>query len=431
MKLSSWGRLSSEEYAVGQLGREVPASVPNAGSTQSLVYGMGRSYGDACLNPGGFTWLSRHLDRFISFDAENGVLTCEAGVTLGQIQTLFAPRGWMLQVTPGTQYVSVGGAIANDVHGKNHHSAGCFGNHVMAFVLERTDGQVLTCSPSEHSGLYRATIGGLGLTGIVRQATLQLRRTHSPWLDTETLPYTSLSQFFALSDESEEDWEYTVSWIDCSKAHATRGIFIRANHADSDGTPRNASGRLRVPFSPPFSLVNRYSLAAFNQAYFANQCRQAGQRKEHYSRYFYPLDGILDWNKFYGRRGFYQYQLVVPRQDGEPVVTSLLKEIASSGMGSFLSVLKTFGDRPSPGMLSFPMPGVTLALDFPNRGERLESLFQRLDKIVLEAGGRLYPAKDARMSQSMFNQNYPDLAEFIQFRDPGMSSAMSRRLLGS
>lgn len=432
LKLSSWGRLSREDYHVKALSRRAAnrqATKPIKGET-NIVYGMGRSYGDVCLNPGGNVYLSRGLDRLCSFDDTSGELVCEAGVLLKDIQTLFAPRGWMLPVTPGTQYVTVGGAVANDVHGKNHHSYGCFSNHINWIKLARTEGGDFVCSPTEKSGWFNATTAGLGLTGVIKEISFNLRRVSSCWLDTETLAYTSLEEFIQISKDSEEGWEYTVSWIDCNSRKHKRGIFIRANHSQTriQSTPKKS--HLRMPLVPPVSLVNRMTLSAFNHLYFFSQKQKSGTGRSHYQPYFYPLDGILDWNRMYGPKGFYQYQLVVPYESALPAIEAILNEIAYSGQGSFLSVLKTFGEMPSPGLLSFPMEGLTLALDFPNRGKDTFQLFQRIDAIVAESGGRLYPAKDARMPEELFSQGYPRLAEFLPYRDPGLSSGLSKRLMG-
>ncbi|MEX2335310.1 MAG: FAD-binding protein, partial [Pseudohongiella sp.] len=247
---------------------------------------------------------------------------------------------------------------------------------------------------------------------------------------------------FALADASETDWEHTVSWIDCLTGPQTRGIFLRANHAseqDIDALPyylpdSNKVHRrtgINMPLTPPVSLVNRLSLRPFNAAYYAMNAGKAGAGVAHYENFFYPLDKIQNWNRMYGRRGFYQYQCVVPRATAQPVIADMLAVIAAAGEGSFLAVLKTFADRPAAGLLSFPMAGATLALDFPNKGAATERLFARLDAVVSQAGGRLYAAKDARMSASMFAAGYPALTQFSAFRDPGISSAMSRRLLGS
>jgi FAD/FMN-containing dehydrogenase len=399
-------------------------------SAPGLAYGMGRSYGDVCLNPDGLLWLTTGLDRFIAFDAQSGRLRCEAGVLLKDIQQLLIPRGWMLPVTPGTQFVTVGGAIANDIHGKNHHAAGSFGDHVQRIVLARTDGTVITCGPDLQPQWFAATVGGMGLTGVITEADIQLRKVAGPWLTVETLPYENLDQFFQLADDSEARWEHTVSWIDCLAASG-RGIFMRANSVAVDRPLPKTAHKRSVPFVPPVSLINAYSLRPFNTLYFNLKKRQAGHSIQHYQPFFYPLDNLLQWNRIYGPQGFFQYQSVVPRAQGTDAVAAMLREISRSGEGSFLAVLKTFGERQAPGMMSFPQPGVTLALDFPNKNAQTHRLFERLDAIVREAGGRIYMAKDARMPRDLFESGYPRLPEFLNFRDPGISSALSRRLIGT
>ena len=432
MNVSSWGRLSAEPHHVLPLNGMGQAPPPEAGQSV-LPYGMGRSYGDVCLNPGGALWLTQGADHWLDFDAETGQLTCQAGALLADIQHLLAPRGWMLPVTPGTEFVTVGGAIANDVHGKNHHVAGSFGNHVRSLTLQRTDGRTIICGPDHAADWFRATVGGLGLTGLITQATLQLRRVAGPWLATETIAFETLERFYALAADSEADWEYTVSWIDCLDKRG-RGVFLRANHCAADAqVPEHAPGKrpLAMPVTPPLSLVNAASLRAFNTLYYHVNRLRAGSAVSHYRPFFYPLDGIAHWNRMYGPRGFYQYQCVVPFEGGEQAIAALLAQIAGSGQGSFLAVLKTFGKRPSPGLLSFPKPGITLALDFPNLGNKTLHLFSQLDAIVSTAGGRIYPAKDARMPAPLFQSGYPHWEEIIPYRDPGFSSAMSRRLMGS
>jgi FAD/FMN-containing dehydrogenase len=400
-------------------------------SHPGLAFGMGRSYGDVCLNPGGTLWVTTGLDHFLGFDELTGRLMCEPGVLLRDIQNLVIPRGWILPVTPGTQMVTVGGAIANDVHGKNHHMLGTFGDHIVRLKLLRTDGEIIECSPLLRSEWFAATLGGLGLTGIITEVEIQLRKVPGSWLQTETLPYTNLDEFFGLSDDSEFGWEHTVSWVDCIAGPGCRGIFMRANPTDVGAQPDSNQRQKKIPFVPPFSLVNRLTLHPFNTAYYHFKKWRAGLRFAHYESFFYPLDQLLDWNRMYGPNGFFQYQSVVPREIGRDAVQAMLGEIARSGDGSFLAVLKTFGNRQSSGMLSFPQPGVTLALDFPNHGERTHKLFNRLDAIVREAGGRVYLAKDARVPRELFEAGYPRLNEFLKFRDPGISSGLSRRLMGS
>lgn len=429
--VSSWGRLFNYSHKVIPLSDADGAKdlIKLEGSELGLPYGMGRSYGDVGLNPNGLLWLTSNLNHFIAFDQTTGLLKCEVGVLLRDIQRLFIPRGWMLPVTPGTQMVTVGGAIANDIHGKNHHALGSFGDHVRHLKVVRTDGQIIECGPSLLPEWFAATVGGLGLTGVIIEAQIQLKRVSGPWLDTETIPFTNLTEFFNLADSSERDWEHTVSWIDCLSGDG-KGIFMRANPSASK-EPSPIKGNRRMPFTPPISLVNSLSLKPFNFAYYNLKKYNAGKNIVHYEPFFYPLDKLLEWNRMYGPKGFFQYQSVIPRDVGHDATKAMLHEIERANEGSFLAVLKTFGNQEPLGMLSFPQPGVTLALDFPNHGDRTLKLFERLDAIVKEAKGRIYPAKDARMSKEIFEAGYPKLKEFQQYRDPKISSSLSRRLMGS
>lgn len=428
--LSAWNRLERPLHIVHPITDPRQAAGTLARHHPGIAYGMGRSYGDACLNPGGHAWLTGGLDHLVAFDAATGILQCESGALLRDILRMAIPRGWALPVVPGTQLVTVGGAIANDVHGKNHHRFGSFGDHVLGLRLQRTDGEVIDCGPDRQADWFAATVGGLGLTGLIVEATLQLRRVPGPWLDTETVAFDDLAGFFALSQASADAWEYTVAWIDCIGRHAGRGLFLRANHvaATRDAAPAPARQR-RFPFEPPLSLVNRVTLRGFNAAYFHRHRLAAGRRLAPMEAYFHPLDAIGDWNRMYGPHGFYQYQCVVPPAAAADGVREMLREIAQAGQGSFLAVLKQFGERSSAGMLGFPRPGTTLALDFPNLGGPTRALLARLDAIVGAAGGGLYPAKDARMPRSLFERAQPRLAEFRRHRDPGTCSGLSRRLI--
>ncbi len=433
--VTSWGRLSNFEHEVHALSDRSRVAGQLKAVGPGLAYGMGRSYGDVCLNPDGVLWNTTALDKFIGFDTDSGRLCCEAGVLLKDIQQLCLPRGWMLPVVPGTQLVTVGGAIANDVHGKNHHVAGSFGDHVQHITLARTDGSLHRYAPGDAG--FAATVGGLGLTGVITEAEIQLRRVDGPWLNVETLAYRDLQEFFVMADASEAEWEHTVSWIDCVNT-AGRGIFMRANPLSQAAqvhlSKPSAKKAMSVPFVPSVSLINSLSLRAFNALYYASKQANAtlnSQTVQHYEAFFHPLDNLLHWNRVYGPKGFYQYQCVLPRATGELAVQAMLKQIAKAGQGSFLAVLKTFGQRESVGMLSFAQPGVTLALDFPNHDQKTLKLFESLDVILQEAGGRLYAAKDARMPRALFEAGYPRLNEFLPHRDPGISSALSRRLMGS
>lgn len=431
-EFSSWGRFP---VAYGQ--RNLPvagrlAPLPDF-SGSALPRGNGRSYGDSCLNAGGSLLTTRALDHFISFDPSTGVLEAEAGVTLAEVISLALPHGWFLPVTPGTRWVTLGGAIGNDVHGKNHHVAGSFGHHVRSIELLRSDGSREHLAAGTGSERLRATIGGLGLTGLITRCEIQLRRVPGPWLDTETVRFGSLDEFFALSAESASTHEYTVAWIDClaKGSRLGRGHFIRSDHAPGDPLAPVPGGRQRLSFpaTPPVSLVNRLTLRPFNTAYYWRQLALRQRRQQHYQGYFYPLDGIGNWNRMYGPRGFLQHQCVLPPSCAKDATASLLRAISDSGNGSFLAVLKEFGDISASGLLSFPRPGTTLALDFPNTGPSVFRLLSRLDDIVTEAGGTLYPAKDARMAPKLFRQGYGHaLSAFESHMDPRFSSDFWRRM---
>ena len=413
--IESWGRYPVPNHLAERpvVWRSDPLPVS---ATSLLPFGRGRSYGDCCLNEGGTLLTTRTLDRFISFDTTTGVLRCEAGVSLGEILALIVPRGWFLPVVPGTSHVSVGGAIANDIHGKNHHRVGTFGRHVRRLELLRSDGRV-ECGPGDP--LFAATVAGLGLTGLITWAELQLRAVPGARVRVETIPFGTLDEFFALAGESDARFEYTVAWMDCL-SRAGRGVFFRGDHAEGDAAP--TSSRLSVPFEFPSLALNPLTVRAFNAVY---ALKRRSTRVVDADPFFFPLDAVAGWNRIYGRRGFFQFQCAVP---GRAAIAELIDAVARSGMGSFLSVLKSFGDLPSPGMLSFPRPGPTLTLDFANRGPETLSLLDRLEAIVAAAGGALYPAKDARMSRATFARSYPRRTEFEAFRDPLFSSSLWRRV---
>lgn len=396
-----------------------------------LPYGNGRSYGDVCLTQG-LLLHTRGLDHFIEFDRYTGRLRCEAGLLLGEVLKLVVAQGWFLPVTPGTQWATLGGALANDVHGKNHHLAGNFGHHVRAFELVRSDGRY-RCSSKENSDLFYATIGGLGLTGLITWIELQLRPISNPYLVGESVRFANLQEFFQLSQSSDRDYEYTVAWLDCAAQgkRLGRGLLMRANHApaylEHTPTPPRTWG-VSVPYTPPFSLINSLSLRAFNQVYYHKQWADCAATCWHYQPFFYPLDGIANWNRLYGRRGFVQYQCVLPPVVAADALREQLQQIARSGLGSFLAVLKLFGEKPSVGLLSFPRAGATLALDFPLQGNKTFALLNNLDAITRQAGGAVYPAKDARMSAANFQAYYPQWTQLEHWRDPAINSHFWQRV---
>ena len=443
----SWGRVVRAPHRVARPSGRAEAAAALAalppGETL-LACGMGRSYGDSGLNPGHCLIDMRGVDRFIAFDPDTGILECEAGVTLADILRLLdrrnePGRSWFLPVTPGTKFVTIGGAIANDVHGKNHHGAGCFGNHVLSLELLRSDGTVRRCAPDGNAELFAATIGGLGLTGLILSARLQLKPVPGPWLESEDIRYTDLNAFHDLAEESVADWEYTVAWIDCLArgSQLGRGIFTRSRHT-ADGPAGGSAKANGAAFEPRFSMpaelpnvaLNHLSISAFNALYWRKAPPRPARRVLPWDPVFYPLDAIGQWNRMYGRRGFYQYQCAIPKATARDAVRELMRTIAAAGEASFLAVLKTLGDRASPGMMSFPMPGATLALDLPNNGPRTHDLLNRLERITGEAGGRVYPAKDGAVSSGAFRRGYPRLGEFARHIDPRFSSGFWRRVDG-
>jgi len=427
-RYQSWGRYPKAAHRsvtkiywrdelVDALRRAEPASL--------LPYGMGRSYGDCCLNSGRDLLDCTALNRILDYDWETGRICVEGGITLGDLLKVIVPRGWFLPVTPGTKFVTVGGAIANDVHGKNHHRAGTFGCHVKQITLYRSDNDPVVCSPAVNSDLFQATIAGLGLTGVIGSAEIQLKRIGGNAIDVETLAFRNLDHFVELSAASDQNHEYTVAWVDCLSGTETRGIFFRGNHAEKNVSYRSI--KTKIPFPFPEFVLSRPALELFNRAYFTLKARNPGFAIVHYDPFFYPLDSVQNWNLLYGRRGFVQYQCVLPPGDIS-AVKKIIAAVSKSGEACFLAVLKALGEIQSPGLLAFPRPGLTLTADLPMRGNRTLALLASLDELVLANGGRLYPAKDARMSSAMFTAGFPNWTRLVPYIDPKISSSCWRRV---
>ncbi|WP_292326982.1 FAD-binding oxidoreductase [Mesorhizobium sp.] len=384
-----------------------------------LGYGNGRSYGDTCQNQAGSVVDMRPLNRVRAFNAGTGVLEADAGVLLRDIISHAAPYGFFPAVVPGTQFVTLGGAIANDIHGKNHHRRGTFGCHVESLTLLRSDGNTCRCSDTDNARLFRATIGGMGLTGLILSASIRLMRVPSLDVVETVTPFGDLGQFFELAEAADQANEYAVAWIDqLAGGHGRgRGLLFAGNHAEHGShTASRANARLSVPLQPPFNVLNRPFLTAFNAAYRWKKGRSPAPRQVGYQGFFFPLDGVGDWNRLYGPKGLFQHQCVVPEE------AALLEAARRAGQGSFLTVLKRFGKVRSPALLSFPRPGYTLTLDFPNRGERTLELLSELDRITVEAGGAVNPYKDARMGAETFAASFPDWRRLEALRDPAFMS---------
>ena len=395
-----------------------------------IARGNGRCYGDASLGENIFS--TKRLNKFIGFDKIEGVLECEAGVLLSDILEISVPQGYFLNVTPGTKFVSVGGAIASDVHGKNHHSEGCFSEYVLEFKLMKENAEVITCSREENTEDFWATVGGMGLTGIILSAKIKLKNIATAYIRQESIKADNLDEIFQLFEESE-GWLYNVAWIDCLQKgeNIGRSILMRGYHALREELPpklhKNPLKNPRkimptIPFYFPSWVLNSFTIKIFNWLYYNKQTKKSVEGFVHYEPFFYPLDVINEWNKIYGKKGFIQYQMVIPKEKGKEGMRKILETIADSGNGSFLAVLKLFGKNNPKAYNSFPMEGYTLALDF-KVNDKLKYLVEELDKIVEEFGGRIYLTKD-----SMSN---PKLTNYLRNVDsPKFVSLQRKRILG-
>ena len=434
MKLHSWGRypVTESRLHVPRSRVAIDALLRDAAPDQSamIARGLGRSYGDSALADD--VVQMQALDNLLHFDESTGHLRCAAGVSLATLLQVFLPRGWMLPVVPGTRFVTVGGAIASDVHGKNHHGAGTFGDHVCSLSLLQASGEVIECSPTLHGDLFNATCGGMGLTGIIVDATLALRRVPGSAILQQTVRAANLPEVFARFEE-HADASYSVAWLDClARGDALgRSLLYLAEHAEDGRYQAPRSGALSVPCNAPAFLLNRYSMGAFNALYYQRRVDPQARQRIEADNYFFPLDGIAHWNRLYGAKGFVQYQCVIPQDAALSGITRLLSATSAAGKGSFLSVLKKFGPA-NAHWLSFPMQGYTLAMDFKFERSLLPFL-DELDRIVLDHGGRLYLAKDARMSAETFRRSYPRWEDFQALRlasgaDRLFNSRQSQRL---
>jgi FAD/FMN-containing dehydrogenase len=433
-QFESWGRYPKYNAKVIPLNWQGDFPAALAGSHDSaLPVGLGRSYGDVCLLKDGTLLQTTGMNRLIDFDPETGILTAEAGISLAQILDFAVPRGFFLPVTPGTKYVTLGGAIANDIHGKNHEVAGSFGCHVPCFELVRSDGTRRLCSRTENPDWYAATIGGMGLTGLITWAQLRLRPIVSRGIDYEGIQFHGIDEFLDLKHQYSQA-EYSVSWLDCVSTgkNFARGIFMLGDHAKVPGELKpSPEPRLVFPFDAPAFALNRISVSLFNTVFFHKQGKAHVKAVHDYEPFFYPLDAVLHWNRMYGKRGLVQFQYAIPWEHAKEGTIAILQTIANSGLASFLAVLKAFGDIPSLGMMSFPLAGIMFALDFPIKPGITFPLLQRLGDMTLDYGGRLYPAKDAAMTPAQFQTFYPEWQRFARFRDPMLTSSFWERVTDS
>lgn len=421
----SWGRV------VRTRRETAPLSELKTGSEGSLLpFGNGRSYGDTCHNDQGrlITMLPGAAIR--AFDPETGVLTADAGVLLSDILATTMPHGFFLEVTPGTAQVTLGGAIANDVHGKNHHRRGTFGRSVVSMTVLTSDGRRVSCSPAGNQPLFAATIGGMGLTGVIEAASIRLMKVPSANVWQRAFRFSSIDGYFDAIDAIDNAHEYSVAWIDqlARGARLGRGVLMAGDHAEDGGTARAPRPpRLAVPFAPPVNLLNRFTLKAFNGLYYGRAPKTPSTAIVPWASYFHPLDAISGWNRLYGPRGLFQHQSVYPAASGRETTIRLIECAQAHGAASFLTVLKRFGEVPSPALVSFPRPGFTLTLDFANSGKPTLTMLNALDDIVLAAGGALNPYKDQRMSPEMFAASFANWRDLEAMRDPALMSDFWRR----
>ncbi len=442
-QLSGWGQYPIQMcdlYRPQNL-EELQEIVRSAPQADLISRGKGRSYGDAALNQARGVILQSGLDPALNLDAESGILECGASASLADILDCAVPRGFFLPITPGTKHISVGGAIAADVHGKNHHRDGTISSQLLDFRILTGTGAILTCSRQDNSDLFWATLGGMGLTGAVLAARLQLRKTETAFVKTHTERCRDLDDALERIDSGDGDYEYAVAWIDCLARGRSlgRSVLLRANPALLRDLPAriqsnpHANARLlslNMPFHWPSAVLNRFTMRLFNAAFF--RAHRGKHAISHCNRYFYPLDRVGHWNRIYGRRGVLQYQIVLPRESARQGLTEILERTTAAGHGSFMAVLKSTGPA-NAAPLSFPIEGVSLALDFPNTGSDLLALLKALDHTVVNHGGRVYLAKDSTLGPEDFRAMYPRLGEFRAVKekyDPKtrFSSSQARRL---
>jgi len=433
--VSNWGNYPVVKAQIKEFSNSSEANNRIQEVKNCVVRGAGLSYGDASLSTNIIS--TTHFNQIIQFDEQNGVIVAESGVTLDQVLQVIVPKGWFLPVTPGTKFITVGGAVAGDVHGKNHHSEGSFCHYVSHLQLLMADGSQVMCTPQQNAALFDLVCGGLGHAALILTVTFSLKSIKTSFIRQRNVIINNLDEMLT-NLQNFNSSTYSVSWIDClaTGKNLGRGVLMLGEHATPDEVQTSsklkvhAAPKLSAPFFFPGFLLNSFSVKSFNFLYFNKFKMGAAQTVVHYDPYFYPLDFVSNWNKLYGKRGFLQYQFVIPFRDAAAGLRVILDKISKSGLASFLAVLKSLG--PGNHLLSFPLPGFTLALDFPV-SDKIFPLLDELDQIVVDLGGRIYLVKDARMHPEIFQKGYPNAGKFkdqVTRFDPQhkFSSTLSKRL---
>ncbi len=430
MSFMSWGMYPKIKKTVFKFDKKERLKEIINEHDELIPYGNGRSYGDSALSPHIINM--RPKDYFIDFDGESGLLHVQAGVLLSEILESFVPRGWFLKVTPGTKLITIGGAIASDIHGKNHHVGGCFSECLQEFTIMLAEGEVVTCSKETTPELFKATCGGMGLTGVIIDAKIYLKKINSRYIDQTTIKTKNLKETFEAFEEYKA-LPYSVAWIDClakgdqiGKCLLMVGVF-----RDDLKLDYKKKKQLSIPFNFPSFALNNWSVRAFNWLYYGKVKERVSKQKVDIDTFFYPLDAIGHWNRIYGKNGFTQYQFILPKETSYEGLEEILTAISNSGKGSFLAVLKLYG-KANDNWLSFPIEGYSLALDFKIE-KGLFELLDQLDKIVIKYEGRIYLTKDVRVSKETFEKGYPEIETFRQYRkekkmDTKFQSLQSKRV---
>lgn len=438
-KISGWGNFPRVTSKIAWVKNPTQLNATLVSNENVTARGLGRSYGDQAISSTSLVASLPPMNKILSFDESTGILNCQAGLSLNQIIRIFAPRGWFPVINPGTKYVTIGGAIANDIHGKAHHVNGSFVNCVEDFDIMLANGEIVTCSRNHHQDLFYASFGGLGLLGIIIRASIQLKKIETTFFKQKSIKCENIDEMLDAFDQYDHDFDYSVAWVNAliKGENLGKGVLTLGNQAQLKDLPFKLrkepllikpEPKLKVPFYLPDFSLNPFSVKILNRIIAHVQAKPTSI--VHYEKFFFPLDAILHWNRGYGKRGFIQYQFVIPLQNGRENIKKLLSAVSESGCTPFLNVLKKFGEGQP--YLSFPKPGYTFAIDFPVT-KKLSAFITKMDQMVLDCGGRIYLGKDAMLTAEMFRKMYPDYQQWLNIKkkyDPQnkFTSSLAERL---